>query len=119
MAGWVVDQGPNMRCWGWTGGRGWHTVTVGDLSSLGAALDALRADPSFGGGRVNGEGRPVTEKGSSTLWRDPHRGKHHLSHDEQETLCGRLVLGFWESEGQRKWAPEDGCKTCAKGSDQS
>lgn len=39
-----VEQGPDMRPWGWTVGLGWHTR----LPTLGAALDALLADPAFG-----------------------------------------------------------------------
>lgn len=39
-----VEYGPNMHGWGWTVGFGWHT----GLPTLGAALDALLADPAFG-----------------------------------------------------------------------
>lgn len=39
-----VESGPNMDLWGYTVGFGWHTR----LPSLGAALDALLADPAFG-----------------------------------------------------------------------
>jgi hypothetical protein len=43
VMGWV-ETGPNMDGWGWTCGFGWHT----GLPTLGAALDALLADPAFG-----------------------------------------------------------------------
>ena len=39
-----IENGPNMRPWGWTVGFGWHT----GLPTLGVALDALLADPAFG-----------------------------------------------------------------------
>jgi hypothetical protein len=44
LASGYVERGPNMRGWGWTVGFGWHT----GLATLGAALDALLADPAFG-----------------------------------------------------------------------
>jgi hypothetical protein len=47
-------------------------------------------------------------------WRDPAFGKHHLSRDGQDALCGRTIPGFWESESTPKWADEDCCKTCAR-----
>lgn len=49
----LIDCGPNLDGWGWTVGLGWH---IG-LPSVGAALDALLADPAFGVD-VHGEGRP-------------------------------------------------------------
>jgi hypothetical protein len=39
-----IEYGPNMHGWGWTVGLGWHT----GLLSVGAALDALLADPALG-----------------------------------------------------------------------
>lgn len=54
----LIERGPNMHGWGWTVGLGWHT----GFSSLGAALDALLADPAFGVD-VHGEGRPVVDSG--------------------------------------------------------
>lgn len=48
-----IEHGPNMHGWGWTVGLGWHT----GLPTVGAALDALLADPAFGVD-VHGEGRP-------------------------------------------------------------
>lgn len=53
-----VESGPNMRGWGWTCGLGWHT----GLPSLGAALDALLADPAFGVD-VHAEGRTDAKAG--------------------------------------------------------
>lgn len=43
VCGWL-EEGPNMAPFGYTVGFGWHT----GLPTLGAALDALLADPRFG-----------------------------------------------------------------------
>ena len=51
---------------------------------------------------------------SPSLWRDRFRGKHHIAPDQQETLCGRYVHGFWETEPRPgAWASDDLCKSCA------
>lgn len=47
-----IATGNNFFPWGWTVGLGWHTKAA----SLGAALDALLADPALGVD-VHGEGR--------------------------------------------------------------
>lgn len=47
-----LATGNNFHPWGWTVGLGWHTRAP----SLGAALDALLADPALGVD-VHGEGR--------------------------------------------------------------
>lgn len=49
-----VATGNNMDGWGWTVGLGWHT----GLPTVGAALDALLADPALGVD-VHNEGRRV------------------------------------------------------------
>jgi hypothetical protein len=49
-----IEHGPNMHGWGWTCGFGWRT----GLPTVGAALDALLADPAFGVD-MTAEGRHV------------------------------------------------------------
>jgi predicted chitinase len=48
------------------------------------------------------------------LWRDPVRGKHHVSEDATMALCGQPIWGFWETQGATRWADEDGCKHCTR-----
>lgn len=50
----------------------------------------------------------------ATLWRPPARGKHHVAPDQQTTVCGLPVPGFWETQGDRRWADEDLCGSCRR-----